>query len=343
MQFFLCDIISNFYGQMNDSVSENMNGGTFVELSFFTRLGVCIIGILSNGLLLRLLFGASTNNTFTSNYIRINLAVSHMLFDVLQITRAILVLKKNFKELEAFPILCTNVQTMYPLHVSLNYLMLAANHYCLLNSCKRKIYSTLISRRKTLVYILASWFVIILVYITARQETSTTAINVFTLRCHIPLRKTFTIPVITITFIAMITTVVINYCVYRRVVSCLKNPCLNLRRSTIITKLQLVRSSLIIAVWTLVNFSLVSSLHMFLAFWKWEPLYYARNITYAILILTVQLSPLIAQAFTDRTSIDIFKRQFPCFRDSYARRRVRVGFLDMATRTTGRHVSQSEN
>ena len=82
-------------------------------------------------------------------------------------------------------------------------------------------------------------------------------------------------------------------------------------------------------------------LRIFTSLWTWEPLYYAKDIMYAITMLTTQLNALIAQVLTNRRSRKKLKDLYRCFRLTCAKNR--VGMFTMVIRTSGNNASQTEN
>lgn len=106
------------------------NEAAYNDWHFTSKVILCagMFGLFSNGLLIWLLRCTHINNILTANHIRINLAVFQMFYDILLISRSIIVivLKRELIRLGQFCIVFARIGIVFALGSVLNYLMLAA-------------------------------------------------------------------------------------------------------------------------------------------------------------------------------------------------------------------------
>jgi hypothetical protein len=280
------------------------NEATYADLYFTSTLCVGVMGLLSNSLLLWLLTCAHIKNIFTANNIRTNLAVFHIFFDILYITKSVLVLRRELRCLDRTCRVYIALGALFGIGTVLNYLFLAINHYCLHKSCRKKIFGVLNSRRNTFIAITATWLLVALGAAAFQQHSRRIDRSRYLqFRCRDALPKKFETSIMASLYIAVVATVIINYRVYKSVASWLREHTEAVyRKKSVITKLRSVRSSLIITVWFAINLGIVLLVKVLALYYKWKMLYRLKTISSMLLIITVQLNALIAQVVTDRRS-----------------------------------------
>ena len=265
---------------------------------------------ISSSLLMWLLVGVRSQKGFTASGIKMNMALFHMLYDLLLLSKDIVILTLRNKGYEQFCKISTRPGYVFVLCTVLNNMLLALNHYCLHKSRRRKIYLVFLSRKNTRIAIATTWIIsalwaIVIKFLTRKVVTVSDG-HYYICRGLLPKTASILFSGFVCTLQLLIN--LVYYRIYKNAVACLKERSLGSRNEEqgIRLRIRSIRCSFITSLWVSVIFGLAvvaaSMIPMIINTNSRGPRIATNASLFILYILPVQLISLIAHVLMNRRS-----------------------------------------